>query len=335
MTKRHFFWWVSCRPYSKRNSSIVFLTCWCWTLKAFPGSLKKIQLYFNYFSRFIYLCFFGCCLVFSPSLPEVKRELTHNLSRLLVWEKSTIYHKRCKAWPVVTLGIKLWTFVAKSRTRVCFGQNFAATCNIEICCDKFSENDWKCFPYYLTFSCTTYIQFWIKSTRLPGRNSSKLTSTLNYPPDPYKVDHTTLLFSNSDGGCKGISSCHLTSVRSRFNDHGVKKTRVDVCILVPEPLNQMKRRALGTRMGRCFSACTLRVNLEASLRHPLRRHIKPFNWSFTPEPLNEMPSLRSWGAIVSFKQNQNTWSRSVGHEEPDMVSVDFLFLVTAFCFRRG
>ena len=56
-----------------------------------------------------------------------------------------------------------------------------------------------------------------------GRISSKLISTLNCPPDPWMVDHTTLLFSNNDEGCKGIVSWHLTSVRSRFNDHGAKR----------------------------------------------------------------------------------------------------------------
>ena len=56
-----------------------------------------------------------------------------------------------------------------------------------------------------------------------GRISSKLISTLNCPPDPWMVDHTTLLFSNNDKGCKGIVSWHLTSVRSRFNDHGAKR----------------------------------------------------------------------------------------------------------------
>lgn len=85
----------------------VFLTCWCWTLKAFQGPFKKIQLQFIHFSRFIYLCFLGCSLVFFLSLPEVKRGLTHHLSRLLGREQFSTYHKRCEAWPVVTLAIKL------------------------------------------------------------------------------------------------------------------------------------------------------------------------------------------------------------------------------------
>ena len=186
---------------------------------------KKKQLYFIHFSRF---CFLGNSLVFFLSLPEVKRGLTHHLSHLLVREKFTVYLNRCKEWPVVTLRIMIKRLLQKvqlgSALRKILSQlatlkfvawqfkreggstgNNALQLSVQHGCAtswaKTTEN-----VVYITWPLVARLIFNLELNQhgYQGGIWSKLT--FNYPPDPWKVDHTTLLFSNNDGGCKGIVS---------------------------------------------------------------------------------------------------------------------------------